>query len=276
MFRLLWQELVLRRNSIIGWGLGLTFFPFVYVGIYPQIAKEIQGMQAILDLQIYKMMGISLGNFEDWMASTVILFVPLLASIYAVINGTATLAGEEEDGRLEMIVALPIPRWQIVVVKAVALGVVLLILHLIVALATVGVFLAIQDQVATSVVAADIVWAVLSGWPLALAIGMISLFLGAFCPNRRTAALIATAVIIVSYFGSNLAGMVSSLEPLRPIFLFTYLDATDSVFIDGPRASDVLILLGVALGAFALALFFFQRRNITVGVWPWQRARTSA
>ena len=161
-------------------------------------------------------------------------------------------------------------------VKAVALGVVLLILHLIVALATVGVFLAIQDQVATSVVAADIVWAVLSGWPLALAIGMISLFLGAFCPNRRTAALIATAVIIVSYFGSNLAGMVSSLEPLRPIFLFTYLDATDSVFIDGPRASDVLILLGVALGAFALALFFFQRRNITVGVWPWQRARTSA
>ena len=35
MLRLLWQELVFRRGAIIGWGLGLCFFPLVYIAIYP-------------------------------------------------------------------------------------------------------------------------------------------------------------------------------------------------------------------------------------------------
>jgi hypothetical protein len=30
------------------------------------------------------------------------------------------------------------------------------------------------------------------------------------------------------------------------------------------------------LAAFALALLFFQRRDITVGAWPWQRGRVPA
>ena len=28
--------------------------------------------------------------------------------------------------------------------------------------------------------------------------------------------------------------------------------------------------------AFGLALFFFQRRDITVGAWPWQRGKIPA
>jgi hypothetical protein len=70
--------------------------------------------------------------------------------------------------------------------------------------------------------------------------------------------------------------MVSSLEPLRPFFLFTYLDATSKALLAGREPSDVVTLLAVGLVAFALALFFFQRRNITVGAWPWQRARAGA
>jgi len=35
-------------------------------------------------------------------------------------------------------------------------------------------------------------------------------------------------------------------------------------------------LTGVALVAFGLAALFFQRRDVTVGAWPWQRARAGA
>ncbi|MCB0027521.1 MAG: hypothetical protein KDE28_06420, partial [Anaerolineales bacterium] len=80
MLRLLWQELIFRRNSIIGWGLGLCFFPLVYVSIYPSFEAELANMQAILDLEIYKAMGITFATFEDWVASTIILFVPLVAA----------------------------------------------------------------------------------------------------------------------------------------------------------------------------------------------------
>ena len=273
MFRLLMQELRFRRNAIIGWGLGLCFFPLVYVSLYPSVSEE---MQAFADIEIYQAMGISLGTFEDWVASTVILFVPILASIYALINGTGTLAGEEEDGRLEMIVTLPLPRWQIVTVKAIALSIALFVILLIVSLVGALVFLGIESQIETELAAADMFTGLIGTWPLTFAFAMISMFLAAFCSRRRVAALIATALVIISYFGSNLSGMVSSVEPLNPLFLHTYLDSTGSSLTEGQQTSDMLVLLGVGLVTFVLALVFFQRRDITVGAWPWQRGKIEA
>jgi ABC-2 type transport system permease protein len=72
-----------------------------------------------------------------------------------------------------------------------------------------------------------------------------------------------------------MAGLVESLDPIKPLSLFTYFDSSETVFSEGVQASDVLILLGVAAVFFALALLSFQRRNVTVGAWPWQRARIS-
>ena len=95
MFRLLVQELKFRRSAILSWGLGLCFFPIVYVGIYPSVAEEMAGLA---DLEIYQLMGVNLGTFGDWVASILMVFLPLIAAIFAIINGTGTLAGEEEDG----------------------------------------------------------------------------------------------------------------------------------------------------------------------------------
>jgi ABC-2 type transport system permease protein len=273
MLRLLLQELRFRRNAIIGWSIGLTFLPAIYVGIYPQFAEDLYQMESILELDIYQALGMNFGTFEDWIASTVINIVPILLAIYAVIDGTGTLAGEEESGKLELVVALPIPRWQIVTVKAIALGVSLLLILIFVAATTTIVFLAIESDIETSLAWWDVVWSLLYTWPIVMAVGMISLFLGVFTPRRRIAALIGTVVVIVSYFGSNLSSQVSTLETIQPLFLYNYLDSTAGLFEIGPEISDILILLGIALVAFILALVFFHLRDITVGIWPWQRAR---
>jgi putative exporter of polyketide antibiotics len=53
MLRLLLQELRSRRNAIIGWAIGLSLLPAIYVGIYPQFADDLAGMQDILDLELY-------------------------------------------------------------------------------------------------------------------------------------------------------------------------------------------------------------------------------
>jgi ABC-2 type transport system permease protein len=276
MFRLLLQELRSRRNAIIGWAIGLTLLPAIYVGIYPQFAEDLAGMGAILEMDIYKAMGMNFGTFEDWMASTVINIVPILVAIYAVLDATGTLAGEEDSGKLELIVALPIPRWQIVTVKAIAHGIALFLILLLVAISTTIVFLAIESDVETILTAWDVLWGLLYTWPIVMAFGMISLFLGTFAPSRRIAALIATVVVVVSYFGANLASQVSALESIQPFFLFHYLDSTAALWVNGPQTSDVLILLGVSLVAFLLAVVFFQRRDITVGAWPWQRGKIPA
>lgn len=273
MLRLLVQELRFRRNAIIGWGLGLCLFPIVYLGIYPSMAEEVQ---SLADLEIYQAMGVSIGSLKAWIASILFLFVPLLIAAFAIVNGTGTLAGEEEDGRLEMIVTLPLPRWKIVTAKAIALSVATFIVLLIVSLASALVFLAIESQVETDLTATQLVSGMLATWPLAFTVGMISMFLAAFCSRRRVAALIAAVILIISYFGSNLSGMATALEPFEPLFLLTYLDSTGQAVTQGQPPGDVLVLLAVGLVAFALALIFFQRRKLTVGLWPWQRAEIDA
>ena len=272
MFRLIWQEIKFRRNAIIGWSLGLCFFPIVYIGIYPSVADEMAGLA---DLEIYQAMGMSLGTFADWVGSILIIFMPLIAAVYAVINGTGTLAGEEEDGRLEMVVTLPLPRWQIVTAKAIALTISTIIMFVVVSIVSFIVFQGIESQIETELVGMDIASGVLSTLPLVFAVGMIGMFLAAFCSSRRIASIISAAILIFSYFGSNLANSTTALEPFEPLFLFTYLDATGQAVLEGQQASDVLVLVGIGLVAFALAVFFFQRRNLTVGAWPWQRARVS-
>jgi ABC-2 type transport system permease protein len=272
MFRLLWQELVFRRNAIIGWSLGLCFFPLVYIAIYPSVADEMAGLA---DLEIYQAMGMNLGTFTDWVGSILIVFMPLIAAIYGVINGTATLAGEEEDGRLEMVVTLPLPRWQIVMAKAIAFVISSLIMFVVVAVVSLLVFQSIESQIETEMMGMDLFTAVLSAWPIVFAVGMLSLFLAAFCANRRIAAMIAAAILVISYFGNNLAASTTALEPFEPLFLFTYLDASGTAVMEGQQVGDMLVLLGIGVVSFALALFFFQRRDLTVGAWPWQRAHVS-
>lgn len=276
MIRLLLQELRFRRNAIIGWAIGLSFVPTLYVSLYPSFEEQLEGMQDILDLPIYQAMGMSFGNFEDWVASTVLTIIPIILSIYAVIDGTGTLAGEEDSGKLELVVTLPIPRWQIVTVKALAHGIALFLILFIVSLVSTGIFLAIKDQISQAsltIEAIDVFLGLLSAWPVVFAMGMLSLFLGTFCSTRRIAAILGTIIVLVSYFASNLAQQIESVENLKYFSLFTYYDSTATAFSEGQQLGDVAVLLAIALLSLALAVFFFQRRNITVGAWPWQRAK---
>ncbi len=273
MRSLLLQEFRSRRNAVIGWGIGLCLFPVLYVGLYPSFADQMENFYEILDVPFYQAMGISMASFEGYLASTVTNLMPLILCIYAVINGTGTLAGEEDSGRLELIVALPIPRWQIVAVKAAALGIALLLILTIAATGASLTLVAIGSQVETMVTPVDLFFSLLAAWPLAMAFGMISLFLGAFSPSRRTAAMLATVAVIASYLGSNLAGMISSLEAIQKFFLFHFYEATAEALENGQQIDNTLVLLAVALVALGLAGLFFQIRNITVGAWPWQRGR---
>ena len=273
MLRVLLQELRFRRNAIIGWGLGVSVLPLIYIGLYPQIEDQMAAFEEILELPMYQAFGLSLTDLESYIASTVILIVPILVCIYAIINATGTLAGEEDDGRLELIVALPIPRWQIVATKATAVAIALFLILLIVGILAAVTFAAIESQVTTTIAPGTMFFGLLYAWPIVISIAMIALFFGVFSPSRRIAALLSTAVFLISYFGSNIAGMVESLESSQRFFLFHYYDATANLLTNGAQAGDIIVLLVVALIAFLLAVIFFQWRDITVGVWPWQRGK---
>lgn len=267
MLNLLKHELLAKRNAILGWGIGLFLFGSMYIVIYPEMADQLAQFN-LDDISIYQAMGVEMSTFEGFVASSVIQFVPILLGIFAIIAGTGTLAGEEDNGTLELILASPLKRWQIVSMKALALALASLLILLIVAIGDMLIMNAIEID--TDVTGVDLFWGVMSAWPITLSLIMISLFLGTFTPNRRLASLIATVVLVGSYFGENLSGLVESTEFLKTYSLFHYFDSSSSLFTEGVNGNDMALLFGLATVFFGLALIFFQRRDITVGMWPWQ------
>jgi ABC-2 type transport system permease protein len=272
MLNLLKHELLSRITATIGWSIGLILFGALYITVFPEVSDQ---MGNLSDLAIYQAMGVDLQSFAGFISSVVLQFLPLLLGIYAIITSTQTLAGEEDNGTLEMIVAMPIRRWQIVLVKAFAIAVIVFIILVIAGFGNAQVLKVIKTTTEIDVTPTQLFAAVLNGWPITMAFSMIGLFLGAYLPHKRPAAAIATVIFVTSFFGRNLVDLVDSLENLKPFFLFTYLDTTPTIFKEGVNPADLWTLLGVAVVFLLLAILAFQRRNITVHAWPWQRAQVS-
>ncbi len=272
MINLFWHELRSRFGAILGWGIGIALFGAMYIVIWPEVGELFQSMS---DMEIWQAFAFDLGSFAGYIASALIQYVPLILGIYVIIASTGTLAGEEDSGTLELIVAAPLSRWQVVTVKAVALAIAAFLIIVIAGLGNALTLEAIRGLIEVDVSSTELFVATLSAWPITMAFMMMGLFLGSFLPSRRAAALTVTVIFIASYFGLLLAGFAESLEPTKALSLFNYFDFTATVFTEGPQAQDIGILLGIALAFFVLALLSFQRRNVTVGAWPWQRARVS-
>jgi len=274
MFNLLIHEIRSRWRAILGWGFSLILFGAVYISISPGLFEQLESLlESLKDLSIYKLVGMQLGSIEDYMASVVLVYVPILLGIYCIIASTSTLAGEEDNGTLELIVAMPLSRWQILTAKAIALSVVTLFIMIIASIGNAFILAVIKINNPINVTPFGLFTALISSLPLALGFIMIGFFLGAILPNRRLSATVMTIFFIASFFVENIAGMVKSLEPIKYFSLFNYYNTTKTIFTDGAQLSDILILLGIAAVFFILALICFSRRNITVGAWPWQRGK---
>ena len=123
-----------------------------------------------------------------------------------------------------------------------------------------------------AVSAGDLAIVALQSWLLVAALAMISLFLGAYLPTRRHAAMVGGLVLAGSYLLDSLAQITDDLDPFRPLSLNHYYD-TRELMTSGLAWQDAAVLVGVVAVFLALALLSFERRNITVGAWPWQRPR---
>lgn len=277
MFKLLLHELRIRRTAVLGWGIGMAIFAGYIIILYPEFAEPMAEMN-LEDIALYQVLGdfSDFASFTGFVSAEVLTFLPILLAIYAIVNGTGTLAGEEDNGTLEPIMALPLPRWKLLTAKAIALTLALSLILLIVGMAMAVAINALPEDIDTGgVVASDMIVTALAVLPLVLFFAMLSLFLGAAMPSRRIASITATVILVVSYFGNNLASMVDWLERIQPLFPFHYFDSANLMKV-GPDAQDIFILLAAGVVSLILALVFFQLRNVTVGAWPWQRPQIPA
>jgi ABC-2 type transport system permease protein len=271
MINLLLHEVRVRWRAILGWTIGLGFYSVIYMIIYPALPAEMRAIDPQA-LALLRSLGVqTLATFEGFILGTEFNFLPLLVGVFGVFMGIGALVGEEDDGILELLAALPISRVQLILAKAAALVIAAFIVLLVDGLIAMGVFTALQID--TPITAPDLFWVILSHWLMAFVFMTLSLFLGAFLPNRRSTMSAAAAALLVSFFGNNLAGIAPVLEPCQPFFPHSHFERVVEMLTGDVAWGDMLTLLLMGLGFLILAVLSFQRRNLTVGAWPWQRPK---
>ncbi|MCA9913363.1 MAG: ABC transporter permease subunit [Anaerolineae bacterium] len=275
MLNLFKYELFSRWRVILGWGIGLSMFSALYVGVYPSFADQ---MAAFAQVEFYKLLGMDLASFAGYIASIVIQILPIILGVNVIMLATGTLAGEEDNGTLELVVAMPLHRWQIVAMKTAALLIVILLIMLVFGAGSALVLAVVEatTDVVIDTTPMQLYGALLGAYPLMVAIFGISLFLGTFMPSRRSAMSLMIFIYIASYVINSVGNLVESLHWLRTLSLFSYVNTTVTVFTEGHDVGKSLILLAVGAVFFGLALWSFAGRNITVGQWPWQRSHKPA
>jgi beta-exotoxin I transport system permease protein len=184
------------------------------------------------------------------------LVLPLLVLVQAIGRGARTFAGEEDAGRLELVLAYPVRRRDAVLAKGAAAAT-----HVVVLCAVAGIVVLAFDPLVglelsfgrvAQAIAGLVVLGVFHGW---LALGV-----GAAVPNRTLAIAVPAAVAAAGYLVNGLHEQAGWLEPFRFASPFWLVGSTPlQTGIDLPGTVVVAVAAGIALAAGSLLV---ERRDL--------------
>ena len=252
------------RRGFAWWSLGLVALAALMVSVYPSV-RDNPGLNKLVQDYPEALKGfIGFGGELDYVSpagylgsEVFALMAPLLLLVAAIGGGAGAVAGEEERGTLDLLLAHPVSRRRVVLEKLVSLVGELTGLALVLWLA----LLVGAKAVGMHISAGKLGAAVLSLLVLALLFGALALLAGAATGHRARAIGIVTAVAVAGYLVNALAPLTSTLKPLRPLSPFYHYAAGDPLR-HGLAGWHMLVLAGIAVVAAALAPLVFERRDL--------------
>ncbi len=258
------KTLLDQRRSLVNWGIGLVAMAVIMSALYPSIA----GMPSI-DKYIQEMpegMMQFLGGITDYStpagyfsAELYSFMVPLLFLIFGIGFGAGAIAGEEEKGTMDFLLANPVPRWSVVVAKFLAMTAGMLLL---------GLFFWAGMAVCVLVIDIDIsllkiAEATFGALMLALVFSTLALFMGSLKGNRGMALGLSGGIGVLTYLLNALGGLVDKLKDFRFLSPF-YHYMEPNTLKNGIDPAHLLVLVGLVLLFFVVSIPVFTRRDIAV------------
>ncbi len=259
----------LRRGwrVMLYWGIGMAIYSVINTVIIldnESLAQMMSIMESLPPFLIQGFVGSADIEFmtspNGYFATQFFSLALLVFSAYAVMAGMAVTANDEDAGILDSFLSLPVPRWAVIVERALAYAL-LMAGTLVISFAGAAVGTAMVPQVSYD----------LGG----IAAGMANLFpsmgfvmtgtvlLGVLFRRRSMTLGVASALVVVSYMVDFIASGApdSAFANAGYLSYFNYYDGVAAVQF-GLNAGNVALLLVAALVCGTLALWRFQRRDI--------------
>lgn len=249
------------RNQVLGWGLGIGALLFLVVALYPSASSAYGDLwqQFPEEWRAFFGLGFSLDTLEGYLGAEFFSYAPLVFAVFAIMAGTDSLAGEESRGTLNLLLAQPVTRTRLALMKllglAIANGAVIAIT---VALLWIAVMVANVE-----IGAGRVLTALALLWPFGTAVAFLSALLSLAFSGRLMAGTVMAVLLVASYVLDALSNLVSGLEFLRPLFLTEYYQGNQALSAE-ISWSYTGGMVGILVVAFILILVLFQRRDIGV------------
>ncbi len=253
-------DLRLRRRSLIGYTAGIAVYAFIIVALYPSFKDD-----ASLDTltangnTVAALLGAtgSLTSPTGWLdANLYANFVPLIVLLLAIGYGAASIAGNNEDGTLGPVVALPLSRRRLVAEKFATMclqAVPVVLVTMVCVLAGAGFALHIGFGGLLGVTAGVLL--------LAIDFGALAMLVGVTTGSRGTALGVSSGLAAACYIISSLAPVVHWMHPIRFASLFYYA-VGDGQLVRGLSAGSAAVLVAVAVVLVVATAAAFDRLDV--------------
>lgn len=257
------HTLIRFRGRILAWGLGLAALGLFIVPFYDVYLEREEQMLQLLEVYPPEVMAFFGGmvaiNTPEGFLDGQLATLPVILGIFAVLAGSALLARDEENGRLDLILAHPVSR---AVLFGGRLGAFVAATFAILTLCWLGFSIPLGGS------SLDVSWGqmalpFLSTLAVVLAFGTLALLLSMLLSSRRRAAAAAGGVMVASYFLSAMANLNAGLEPFARVLPYEYFQGGSA--ITGLNLGWFAGLLVASAVFSVLAGWRFQRRDIRVG-----------
>lgn len=249
-----------RWRSIVAYSVGMALYTFVVVALYPAF-KDSTSLDDFIgsDSTAAALFGVtgSLTSPDGWLNGNVYAnFLPLVVLLVTIGYGAAALAGQDEDGTLCLVAVLPLRRRQIVLQKAAAMTVQVVVLS-----AAVAAAVALGRFFELPIPLGDLAGVTVAVVLLGLDFGLVAMTVGAVTGRRATALGVSTALAAASYLVASLAPVVSWLDPVKYVSLF-YWSVGDDQLGNGVGLDDLAVLVAVLVLALWAAVVAFRRLDL--------------
>ncbi len=247
------------RRGMVGWSIGLATLTAVYTSSFGSVsgAKSAaienypEALKKALNLQ-------DLTSSAGYLTSTVFgLPALLLISVFVVSAATRAIAGDEESGLLDLTLAYPVGRRQLVSARMCGIVAQLLALGAVVAVVTV----ALSSPAGLSIAAGKVV-AVAATWVLlGAALAGVALVASAATGRRGSSLGTGAALTLLAYLADSFLPLISWLSWTKYLSPFYWFSAGDPIR-NGLQPGPCAVLIGIAVVATYAAATIFERRDL--------------
>lgn len=250
------------RGQIIGWGIGLGLYGLMMASLYPSVT----GMGNLAELlesypaemkAFFKSMA-ALNTPGGYLDTYFFSMVPLIVGIMAVTVGAGLLAGDEEKGTLELAMAHPVSRTQLLAGRALGFAAATAALLAVSWLS----WLPVSQSSGLGLSWLEFLQPYVPLFVELMLFGALALFLSMLLPASSMGAMLSGALLAANFLVLGLAGINTGLEPLVKYTPLYYYQGGNAV--SGLNWGWLGGLMGIAVAQVLAAWALFRRRDIRV------------